>query len=132
LIHIEINDVPPSPNVLRRDYRTPHAYKRLRESWEWMILAAPCATHRAQLKAASRKVRMEVQITIYHKKSYDPDNLPGTQKVILDAMQNIGFLANDNEAKLLLHPCVQVVGKEVKTVIKIGPASAAQETQPKA
>ena len=66
MIQLTIDDVPPSPNELRREYRHPHAYKRLREAWEWMILAAPCATHRLQLRNAAKKHRMRVEVTLYH------------------------------------------------------------------
>lgn len=120
---LEVSEVPPSPNVVKRKYRNPHEYKKLRATWEWALFGAPCAHHRNQLKAQAKKVgRVRVQVTMHHSRPYDPDNLVGAQKVILDALVNIHFLAGDSADKLDLLPAEQVKcpHKERKTVVRIG------------
>lgn len=127
MIHLEIDEVPPSPNELRREYRHPQSYRRLRTAWEWMILAAPCATHRALLKNAARTNKMHVEVTIYHKKAYDPDNLAGSLKPVLDALKNVGFIKDDSAKSIELVPPKQVIGKIEKTLIRIGPIEKEKE-----
>ena len=99
-------------------------YKKLRTAWEQELLCGPSAHHRTMLRHQAQFGKMWVQITVHHTKEFDQDNLPGAQKVILDALVNIGFLANDSADKLVLYPPVQVLVKhkaEAKTVVKIGP-----------
>jgi len=120
---LEVLEVPPSPNVIRRRFRNPHAYRRLRESWELMLKTAPAPHHRKALADQAKKAgKLQVQITMHHSRLYDPDNLVGAQKVVLDALVNIGYLAGDSPDKLLLLPAVQVLSKrsDPKTVVKIG------------
>jgi Holliday junction resolvase RusA-like endonuclease len=124
---LSIPDAPPSPNVLRRKYRDPRAYKKLRDSWALQILAEPCLHHRNELRAwAKAKTRVSVQITVYHPRQFDDDNLAGAQKPVLDAMVNVGFLSDDSPTHLDLQPPVQVQSKEVKTVISIRRADHAE------
>lgn len=65
---------------------------------------------------------MWVQMTIHHVGEYDPDNLPASQKPVLDALVNIGFLKGDSAEHLQLLPAEQVKckRKEQKLVVKIG------------
>lgn len=122
---LEVADVPPSPNVLRRKYRNPHAYRKLRTHWEWLLLTAPDAHRRKVLKDGARKAgKVAVQITLHHSRMYDPDNLPASLKPVLDALVNIGFLSGDSLDKINLLPTVQTKcpRKEIKTVVKIGVA----------
>lgn len=120
---LEVQDVPPSPNVVKRKYRNPHVYKRLRAVWEWSLLASVGPHHRQMLKTQAKKAKLlSVQITMHHSGTYDADNLVGAQKVVLDSLVNIGFLAGDSSDKLNLLPAVQVKcpRKQGKTVVKIG------------
>jgi hypothetical protein len=122
---LEVPDIPPSPNVIKRKYRNPHAYKVLRTLWEWSLFSAPCQRHRKALVAQAKNVaKVQVQITLHHSGVYDEDNLAGAQKVVLDALVNIGFIAGDSPAKLDLLPPAQVkcARKDVKTIVKIGVA----------
>lgn len=120
---LEVPDVPPSPNVMRRKYRNPHVYKELRTAWEWALLLSVSPRFRTKLKQQAKKVgRLQVQITMHHTREFDPDNLPAAQKVVLDALVNIGFLAGDSADKIELLPAVQVKckRKEIKTIVRIG------------
>jgi hypothetical protein len=121
---ITIPLVPPSPNELRRKYRHPLAYRKLRKLWEQeLFYGMACSRHRQELlAAAAASERMRVEIVVHHTKEFDPDNLPGACKPILDAMKNCGYIVDDNEKKLQLIPPAQVLSQEKKTVIKIGPS----------
>lgn len=123
MIILEVPEIPPSPNVVKRKYRHPMAYKNLRSLWEWVLFCSPCLHHRKALKEQAKKAgKLEVQITLHHARMYDPDNLAGAQKVVLDALVNIGFIGGDSPDKLHLLPAVQVKckAKDQKTVVKIG------------
>jgi hypothetical protein len=120
---LTIPDVPPSPNELRRKYKSPYAYKKLRESWEWGLVCAAAPHHRDELrKQAQRPGKLWVQITVHHNRVTDEDNLVGSQKPVLDALVRTGYLANDSPDRLQLLPAEQVKCKktEARTVIKIG------------
>lgn len=120
---LEVPDIPPSPNVLKREYRNPHAYKRLRNLWEGMLQCAPSPHHRIVLvNQAKAEKKLCVQITVYHSRLYDDDNLAGAQKLVLDALVNIGFLGGDSPDRLELLPAAQikVPRKELRTVVRIG------------
>jgi hypothetical protein len=120
---LTIPDIPPSPNELRRKYRTPWAYKGLRETFEYALLCSVGAHHRSFLKLQARKSgKLWVQMTLHHVGTYDDDNLAASQKPVLDALVNIGFLAGDSPDKLQLLPAAQVKStrKEQKLVVKIG------------
>ena len=115
---IRVPLVPPSPNELRRKYRHPHAYRKLRKLWEAELLyGASCSRHRNELIALAEKSIVTVQITVHHTHAFDMDNLMGAQKVILDALRNIHFLANDDAKHLQLLPPEQVIGKEKYTLV---------------
>jgi len=123
IIHVPL--VPPSPNVLRRKYWHPHAYRRLRMQWENdLFYGTSCARHRQQIIEWAKAGKMCVQIIVKHTRSFDADNLAGCQKPILDALKNIGFLKDDSAESLeLLGPRQQLVRKQdCETLVRIGPA----------
>jgi hypothetical protein len=64
---------------------------------------------------------MRVRVTIYHSKEFDPDNLGACQKPILDALVNIGFLANDDGTHLELLAPEQVLSKDKHTLVMVTP-----------
>jgi hypothetical protein len=120
---LTIPEVPPSPNELRRKYKTPWAYKKLRDMFEYALLASVGPHHRHALKEQAKKSgKLWVQMTLHHVGTYDDDNLAGSQKPVLDALVNIGFLAGDSPDKLQLLPAAQIkcLRKEQKLVVKIG------------
>lgn len=122
---LEVPDIPPSPNVVKRKYRNPHAYKELRTLWEWALLGSVGPHHRKMLKDQAKKAgKLQVCIALHHARMYDQDNLQGAQKVVLDALVNIGFLSGDSPDKLNLMTAVQMQCKraDAKTVVKIGVA----------
>lgn len=122
---LEVRDIPPSPNVVKRRYRNPHVYKNLRTLWEWNLLTSIGIHHRMRLmEQAKKEGKLRVQITMHHSRLYDPDNLAGAQKVVLDALVNIHFLGGDSPDKLNLLPAVQVkcMRKDCKTIVRIGVA----------
>jgi Holliday junction resolvase RusA-like endonuclease len=101
-VRIVIPMVPPSPNELRRRYRNPHVYKRLREAWERSLLygVESAAAHQELVKQGQERVRVE--FTIAHPKPYDPDNAIGCLKPVLDAMRKVGWIRDDSETWLEL------------------------------
>lgn len=115
--------IPPSPNELRRKYRSPYAYKKLRELWEHnLFYSGSCARHRNELiEFAKKPTVISVQVTIHHSREFDADNLVGALKPILDALRNIGFIKDDDAKHLRLEAPRQVLAKEKKTVICIHP-----------
>ena len=120
---ITIPMVPPSPNELRRKYRHPQAYRRLREQWEHdLMYGVSCSRHRQELiKQAKESNRVHVGVAIFHSKPYDPDNLVGSVKPILDALRNLGYIQDDTLEKLDL-AVIQYVCKDArKTLVSIGP-----------
>lgn len=126
MIVIEVPGIPPSPNELRRKYRNPHAYKRLRERWEHDLAygLSGGAHQRKALTSESQTRRMAVQVTLYHARLFDADNLTGALKPVLDALVRIHYLKDDGPAWLHLLPTqqVQCPRKHARTVIRIGPA----------
>src|SRR5215469_15577568 len=97
--------VPPSPNELRRKYRNPHAYKRLRQAWETAIIYMTPPHDRKFVKESAQISRMMIQLVIHNSREYDPDNLQGCQKPVLDALKNLGYIRDDSERWLeLLDP----------------------------
>lgn len=118
---ISVPLVPPSPNELRRKYKHPHAYRKLRKLWEQeLFYGASSARHRnEQIFFADHGVKMRVRITVFHAREFDADNLAGAQKPILDALVNIGFIKDDSSIHLELDPPEQTISKEKKTVIYI-------------
>ena len=63
--------------------------------------------------------KMRVQVSVYHARKYDLDNLWGSQKPVLDALKNIGLIRDDSEEWLQLDAPTQVIGKERKTVVTL-------------
>lgn len=95
---IQVREVPPSPNVIKRKYRDPHVYKRLRQNWETLLSYAVRSSQERQhwqntVKGGER-IRLEVRL--YHKKLYDADNLVGSMKVVIDALKNVGYIQDDD------------------------------------
>lgn len=118
---ITIPMVPPSPNELRRKYRNPFAYKRLREAWENSIAYGVDNGREKQFLEVQGRGRVRVKITVFNSRMYDQDNLTGSIKPILDALKNIHFLKDDNAEWLELLPVQQYHAKrqQEQTVIEI-------------
>jgi hypothetical protein len=96
--------VPPSPNELKRKYRNPHVYARLRDLWHQAIL---CMTHppeRDAYRLMAKHRQMQVQVTIHNAREYDPDNLVGCQKPLLDALVMMKLIHDDSRQWLKLEP----------------------------
>jgi Holliday junction resolvase RusA-like endonuclease len=94
--------VPPSPNELRRKYRNPHVYAKLRDTWQQAIFILTPPDERKYLQTNSAVYRMIVRMIFYNSREYDPDNMAGSQKPILDALQNLGYIHNDSQQWLFL------------------------------
>jgi hypothetical protein len=95
--------VPPSANVLKRKYRNPHAYARLRDEWQRTIYYSIGPQFRCWLEAMAKLgKRMSVKITIQHKKLYDEDNAMAGCKPLLDSLVRLKLLADDDTAHLEL------------------------------
>jgi hypothetical protein len=94
--------VPPSPNELRRKYRHPHVYRRLRDTWQQAIVGMTWPSDRTTLRNSGQKSRMIVQLTIHNARRYDEDNLQGCQKPVLDALKNLGYIRDDSPRWLTL------------------------------
>ena len=95
--------IPPSANILKRKYRTPHAYKDLRNSWQ----------------RETRK--MKVTFTLEHSRSYDTGNAYNSVKPLEDALKNLGIIKDDSPEWIELH-VEQVKSRENQTTIEIRPA----------
>jgi hypothetical protein len=114
--------VPPSPNELRRKYRNVHAYQKLREAWERSLAyCVPSAAEQQALRHMASASRMRVKITVFNSRLYDPDNLIGSLKPVLDALKNVRFLKDDNADWLELAPVEQYRAKreQQQTVIDL-------------
>lgn len=111
----------------------PQAYRKLRQQWEHdLYYGVDGATRRDQWKrAVSGNVRVTLSATLYHKKPYDPDNLPGSLKPVLDALVNIGYLKNDSSKELALGEIRQVVSSDLKTTIVLSTEDLSHENQKK-
>jgi len=119
LIELIVWDTPPSGNSLRRKYRNPHVYARLRDSWGWSLAAAASPNERSFLKgipATGKRVR--VIISVQHRQLLDPDNLYAAVKPILDSLVGLGWLRDDSEEHIELQ-AVQIKGEVAKTVIRM-------------
>ena len=100
-IHVPM--CPPSANTLRRRFRTPHAYRHLRESWEKAVAyAVKDAEEKAALQKQAHSCRVRVKVTLIHQHPYDKDNLYGGLKPVLDALVNVGYLHSDSQKWLEL------------------------------
>lgn len=104
---IVVHFAPPSPNELRRKYRTPLAYMRLRKNWEEALFyGVGSGRQRAILIEQAQNRRMRARITIYHRREFDPDNLVGCLKPVLDALRVVGYIHDDSSEwlELILPP----------------------------
>jgi hypothetical protein len=110
--------IPPSPNVMRRKYRNVHAYRKLRICWQnaLLVVTGSSAALAAIRKMAMAHERIGVSIHILHTKQYDPDNLYGSAKVVLDAMENLRFIKKDNDEHIKLH-VTQQENREAMTFV---------------
>lgn len=118
-VTIPVPMVPPSANVLRRRYRHPMAYKRLRDSWKRMLWALVQGHDKDWLLAmAALGKRMRVDINIMHSRLYDRDNAYGSVKPCLDSLVSLHFLAGDSEKHIDLH-VEQTKSRANETIITI-------------
>ncbi len=96
-VTLNIPMVPPSPNLLRRKYKNYHAYGRLRDEWQRAIYYSLDHNLRSWLEAMAKLgKKMSVKVTLQHKRLYDPDNLTGSLKPLLDSLVRLKLLANDD------------------------------------
>ena len=94
-IHVAM--CPPSGNVLHRRYRSPHAYRKLREKWEQSIAyAVKDASEKNALIKQAHACRMHLKVTLIHKGMFDDDNLYSSLKPVLDALVKVGYLRDDS------------------------------------
>lgn len=94
MIEIPIEIV--SLNVLRRRYKHPHAYRRLRNRYGWALKASR-AEHRLGRAAGRRRVHI-VRLMGPRGKEFDPDNLHGGAKPLVDELVTVGVLLDDTAA----------------------------------
>ena len=129
MIRFEIPRVPPSPNELRRKYRNPHAYKRLREIWELEVFVnAPKGLPKARPPGPVRRFippegKQVVRIHQRRKRLFDLDNmLYGSMKPVLDALVNVGLILDDSTQHIDLKATQGKCGRlRPSTVIEIEP-----------
>jgi hypothetical protein len=108
---ITVPMIPPSGNALRRRFRSPFEYKRLREGWQHTIWAMIQGRDKRWLEETAKAgTKMFAGITIYHRKAYDMDNAHAGIKPILDSFVRLGYLAGDD------HDHLQVQIEQVKSV----------------
>jgi hypothetical protein len=94
---IHIGMCPPSGNVLRRRYRSPHSYRKLRQKWEESLAyAVRDASERNALIKQANSCRMHLRVTLIHKGIFDDDNLYSALKPVLDALVRVGYLRDDS------------------------------------
>ena len=112
-------DVPPSANSLRRKYRNPHVYARLRDSWGWSLAAAASPNERSFLKgipATGKRVRIVICLT--HRQLFDRDNLWSAVKPVLDSLVALQWIRDDSEDAIELQ-VTQIKGELPKTTIRM-------------
>lgn len=87
-----------SQNVLRRRFRNPHAYRRLREGIGWMLVAlrVPHELGVATPEMEARAVTI-TRLLSGRKKKYDPGNLVGGAKPLIDELVRCRVLIDDAE-----------------------------------
>ena len=124
VVRISLPGKPASANELRRKYRHPFAYKKLRESLQRNIYYRIQAQDRSWLEAmCAAGKRMRVVVEFRHSRYYDRDNSHAACKPIFDAMKNLHFLADDDEphmdAIVLQEKCLR---QNAETVISIAEA----------
>ena len=110
--------IPPSGNEMRRKYRTPHAYKRLRDCWQRTIWAF---LEPGKRRTACLEAKMRVTVTIEHARLYDADNAISGCKPLLDSLTRLVLIRDDSPEWIELH-VEQVKSRENQTTIEIRPA----------
>lgn len=114
--------VPLSPNRMLRM----HWAKRRKEQNSWVpeMFASLSPENTEWMRLwARRDKKVKVKITVHHKRLFDPDNLYGSVKFILDVMRHLGFLKDDSPKWLKLKVYQRLVKKprQPRTVIQVGP-----------
>jgi len=127
---ITVPAIPPSPNILKRKYRNVHAYRRLRESWKHDLWYGIDGAHRRTqwLETIKSAGRVRIDVTFYHSHKFDPDNMVGALKPILDAMVQIGYVKNDDSEHLELGEIKQEGSLSPRTVIQMNFKPQEKET----
>ncbi len=64
--------------------------------------------------------RVEIRITVYHRKAFDPDNLISCAKIPLDSLKGLRCIVDDSDKWITLH-VRQEISKDVRTVFRIRP-----------
>jgi hypothetical protein len=88
-------DLPPSQNVLMRQYRNKHAYEALLKTWAEIFWAAMV---QGQIPRATGRRRLEI-VRCVREETYrlDRGNLAGGCKPVLDGAVRAGLLIDDRE-----------------------------------
>ena len=93
------------PNLLNRRMHF-RAKRRLQETWKEFLLVSGIATGMTPLQVANLaryrarmgwRTKTRVDIAIHHIKHFDPDGLRAACKIPLDALKEMGFIADDSE-----------------------------------
>jgi hypothetical protein len=90
--------VPPSLNELRGKYKNPHAYKRLRESLDYIVAYGTPRKDAVQLLNWTRQKRpVKITVKVFHNRSrrLDFDGLVGGLKPFFDILKQCGFIVDD-------------------------------------
>lgn len=121
---ITIPDVPPSLNKQGRSWGKAFRLKReWNDSMGWSLKLQKGVFPKLE-KLALAKTKMRVEITVHSERQRDEDNLRYCEKIIYDAMQQLGILYNDSpdyvERKLTWEKTPR---KSRRTVIRIGVAN---------
>lgn len=126
---LNLKALPPSPNVLRRKYKNPHAYKKLRGEWEHMCLYGVSGSDTViqWRRTVKGGVKIRLDARLYHKGRFDPDNLVGCLKIVIDALVNVGYIIDDDPAHLELGMIEQIASDEIATVLYLSPADEKPE-----
>jgi hypothetical protein len=94
---IRVGRVVPSLNELKREYRNPHAYARLREGWRHDIHVLLGIRNTKLIKAhVDMHHRCELLIISYRRRVLDKDNLYGGVKPIVDAIRDLDLIVDDS------------------------------------
>lgn len=120
-IEFTVPRVPLSPNLMLRMHWSKRREER--NSWVPEIIVAQSPESLEWMRLWARKNRkVKVKITIYHKRLFDPDNLYGSVKYILDVMQMLEFLKDDSPRwmKLKVYQRLVKKPKAPRTVIQVG------------
>lgn len=118
---LDIPMLPPSTNILRRKYRHPMAYRRLRLAWQDALVLAAGASSVVEHLREQGKQRVKMEIVVFHKRLYDDDNLAGSVKLVLDAAKNVKYITDDTQ-EWLEHEVTQHKSNVVHTEIYISGA----------